>query len=160
MRTIDTTEAVKMLDLLSEYFADSKHWIRGQYHDGHDRRCLIGALDYLRHKHHVSSDAAVYFLQEALPRRTFELLYFNDRRCHSFAELRSVIIEARALALGEVERERAAAAVEHWLLAALHEERTARMAAGDKRSTFFWGPPAPGDLGLAAIERAQSRQAA
>jgi hypothetical protein len=50
MRTIDTTEAVKMLDLLSKYFADSEHWIRGRYHDGHGRRCLIGALDYLRHK--------------------------------------------------------------------------------------------------------------
>ena len=73
---------------------------------------------------------------------------------HSFAELRSTIIEARALALGEVERERAAAAVERWLLAALYEESTARMTVGDQRSTFFWDPAAPGDLGLAAIERA------
>ena len=29
MRAIDTTEAVQMLDLLSEYFADGRHWTRG-----------------------------------------------------------------------------------------------------------------------------------
>jgi hypothetical protein len=63
--------------------------------------------------------------------RTFGLVYFNDRRCHSFAELRSVITKARVLALGEAERERAAAAVERWLLAAMDEERTARVSAGD-----------------------------
>jgi hypothetical protein len=32
------------------------------------------------------------------------LVYFNDRRCHSFAELRSFITKARVVALGEAER--------------------------------------------------------
>jgi hypothetical protein len=156
----NTNEAVQMLDLLLEFFADGAHWTRDRYHDGHGRRCLIGALNYLRRKHHVPSDAAVYFLREAMPRRTFGLVYFNDRRCRGFAELRSVVINARALALGEVERERAAAAVERWLLAALDEERRARTAAGDERSTFILGPPEPGDLGPVAIEHLRSRQAA
>jgi hypothetical protein len=37
------------------------------------RPFLIGALDYLHHKHHVQSDAGMYFLQAAMPRRTFGL---------------------------------------------------------------------------------------
>ena len=84
----------------------------------------------------------------------------GSRRCRSFAELRSVIIKARALAFGEVERERAAAAVERWLLAALDEERTTRVAAGGDRFSFLSGLPAPGGLVLADIEQARSRRAA
>jgi hypothetical protein len=60
MRPGDTNEAVQMLDLLLEFFAEGAHWTRGRYHDGHGRRCLIGALDYLRRKHYVSSEAAVH----------------------------------------------------------------------------------------------------
>ena len=130
MRAGNTNEAVQMLNLLLEFFENGARWTRGLYQDGHGRRCLIGALDYLRREHRVPSDTAVYFLQEALPHRTFGLIYFNDRRCGSFAELRSVILKARALALGEAERDRAAAAVERWLLAALKAGRTARVAAG------------------------------
>jgi hypothetical protein len=83
-----------------------------------------------------------------MPRRTFGLVYFNDRRCRTFTELRSVITEARALALGEVERQRAAAVVERWLLAALDEERTATVAAATTGPPFILGPPASEDLRL------------
>jgi hypothetical protein len=138
MRADDLNEAVQMLDLLLEFFADGVHWTRGAYNDGHGRRCLIGALDYLCREHHASSDAAICFLQEAMPRRSFGLVYFNDRRCRSFAELRSVIIRARALALGEEARERAAVVVERWLFAALDEERTAKLAVDDDRCTLSW----------------------
>ena len=138
MRVDEIHEAVQMLDLLLEFFADGAHWTRGAYNDGHGGRCLIGALDYLRREHHVSSDAAVCFLQEAMPRRSFGLVYFNDRRCRTFAELRSVIIRARALALGEEARERAAAVVERWLFAALDEERTPKLAVDDDRCTLSW----------------------
>jgi hypothetical protein len=88
LREGDTNDAVQMLDLLLEFFVDGARWTRGCYHDGNGRRCLIGALDYLPRKHHVPSDAAMYFLKEAMPRRTFALVYFNDLRCGSFAELR------------------------------------------------------------------------
>jgi hypothetical protein len=66
-----------------------------------------------------------------MPHRRFALVYFNDHRCRSFAELRSIIVNARALALREAERERATAAVERWLLAELEMHRAARAKAGD-----------------------------
>jgi hypothetical protein len=160
MRAGDKNEAVQMLDLLLEFFADGARWTRGRYHDGLGRHCLIGALDYLRRKYHVPSDAAVAFLQEAMPRRTFGLIYFNDHRCRSFAELRSVILKARALALDDAERERAAAAVKRWLLAALEAERTTRVAASDDSSAYMLSPRAPGELALMDVEEARSRQAA
>jgi hypothetical protein len=130
MRADDTKEAVQLLDLLLEFFADGARWVRGRYHDGHGRHCLIGAVYHLRRKHRLASAAALDYLREALPRRTLGLIYFNDRRCRDFAELRAVILKARALALGEVDRERSAAAVGRWLLAELGKERAARKAAG------------------------------
>jgi hypothetical protein len=160
MRAGNTNEAVQMLNLLLEFFENGARWTRGLYQDGHGRRCLIGALDYLRREHRVPSDTAVYFLQEALPHRTFGLIYFNDRRCGSFAELRSVILKARALALGEAERDRAAAAVERWLLAALKAGRTARVAAGDDHATDNLGLRTPAALAFTSSGQARLRQAA
>jgi hypothetical protein len=34
MRAGDKNEAVQMLDLLLEFFADGARWTRGRYHDG------------------------------------------------------------------------------------------------------------------------------
>jgi hypothetical protein len=65
-------------------------------------------------------------------------------RCRSFAELRSAIVEARAIAVGEAERERGAAAVERWLLAEMERERATKAAAGDKRMTYILSLRAPG----------------
>jgi hypothetical protein len=52
---------------------------------------------------------------------------FNDTRCDSVAELRSVILKARRLAHDDAKRERAAAAVKTWLLAQI-EKRAAASA--------------------------------
>ena len=75
-----------------------------------------------------------------MPHRRFALVYFNDHCCQSFAEPRSIIVNARALALREPERERAAAAVERWLLAELEMDRA---AAGDNSVTLSYvrAPP-------------------
>jgi hypothetical protein len=129
MRAGDTREAVRLLDLLLEFFTDDARWMRGRYHDGRGRHCLIGAVDYLRRQHRLASAAALDYLQQALPRRTLGLVYFNDHRCRDFAELRSVILKARALALGDADRGQEAAAVKRWLLAELEKERAARAAA-------------------------------
>ena len=132
MSETDTGKAVQVLDLLLEFFGESgEHWTCGRYHDGHGRRCLIGAPDYLRRKHRIPSEGAEYFLQEAMPHRRFALVYFNDHRCQGFAELCSIIVNARAFALREAERERTAAAVERWLLAELERDRATRAAAGE-----------------------------
>jgi hypothetical protein len=135
----ETGKALQLLDLLLEYFGeDGAYWTGDRYDDGNGRRCLVGALYHLRRRHRIPSGDAEYFLQEALPHRRFHrrggLVYFNDR-CRSFAELRSVIVRARTLALQNAERECAAAAVERWLLAELERERAARTVAGDGRPT-------------------------
>jgi hypothetical protein len=149
MPEAETGKAVQVLDLLLEYFGDrGERWTRDRYDDGDGRRCLVGALSYLRGKHRVPSESAECFLHEAmkqgLPHRRGGLVYFNDR-CRSFTELRSVILEARTLALGEAERERGAAAVERWLLAELEWERAARAAAANEQAVYILSPRAPGE---------------
>ena len=62
------------------------------------------------------------------PGPAFPLVHFNDTRCGSVAELRSVIVKARRLARDDAERERAAAAVKTWLLAQIEKKRRAPSA--------------------------------
>jgi hypothetical protein len=128
-----------MLELLLEFFGENgAHWIRGRYDDGQGRRCLIGALHHLRREHRIPSGRAECFLQGAMPDRKFCVVYFNHDRCRSFAELCSTIVKARDLALRDPKGERAAAAVERWLLVELEKDRAARAAAGDNRVTVSY----------------------
>jgi hypothetical protein len=155
MPKAETGQAVQVLDLLLDYFGE--RWTRDRYDDGDGRRCLVGALYYLRGKHRVPSESAECFLHEAMtqgiPHRRGGLVYFNDR-CRSFADLRLVIVEARAIALGEAERERGAAAVERWLPAEVQRERAAKVAAADKQATYFLSPRAPDETAAAPMRLA------
>jgi hypothetical protein len=146
----ETGDAVRLLNLLLAFFADEARWTRGRYHDGDGGRCLVGAVDHLRRKHRIASDGAVSFLAEAMPRRGTALVYFNDHHCGSVAELRRVIVKARALALGEAQRRREAAAVGRWLLAELARERAAPTAAGGGHPTSSPDPDAPDAARIAA----------
>ena len=58
---------VQFLDLMLDYFADGESWTQGDLHDGHGRRCLVGAIHHLRRKHQIPSGTAESLLQEALP---------------------------------------------------------------------------------------------
>ena len=71
----------------------------------------------------------ISLLQDAMPRPGLPLVHFNDRRCGSAAELRSVILKARRLAHDHAERERAAVAAKAWLLAQIEKKRSATAAA-------------------------------
>jgi hypothetical protein len=128
MQQHNHTLAVRTLDLLLEFFADHARWMRGHYHDDGNRRCLMGALDHLQCNHRIPYAGAVYFLQQALPSRQCGLVNFNDRLCASVAELRSVIMKARALALEDAEGALAAAAMERKLLAEVERYRAAKMS--------------------------------
>src|ERR1700736_3791397 len=86
------------------------------YDDGNGGHCLVGALLYLSRKHRLPTAPAIALLQDAMPRPGLPLVYFNDTRCGSVAEPRSVILRTRGLAHDDVERERAAAAVKTWRL--------------------------------------------
>jgi hypothetical protein len=122
-------KAVQLLDLMLEFFADDAHWARGRYDDGHGGHCLVGALLHLSRQHRLPAAPAIALLQDAMPRPGLPLVHFNDNRCGSAAELRSVILKARRLAHDNAERDRAAAAVRAWLLARSDEKRAATAAA-------------------------------
>ena len=128
MPEVDTAKAVQLLDLMLEFFADDGHWTRGSYNDGKGGHCLVGALLHLGRKHGLPTAPAIALLQDAMPRPGLPLVQFNDARCGSAAELRSVILKARRLAHDDAERERAAAAVKAWLLDQIRKRRSARTA--------------------------------
>jgi hypothetical protein len=125
MPKTEIAKAVQLLDLMLEFFADDGHWTRGCYDDGNGGHCLVGALLHLGRKHGLPAPPAIALLQDAMPRPGLPLVHFNDRRCGSVAELRSVILKARHLAHDDAERERAAAAAKAWLLAEIEKKRRA-----------------------------------
>ena len=128
MSQADIDKAVQLLDLMLEFFADDGHWTRGSYDDGKGGHCLVGALLHLGRKHRLPTAPAIALLQDAMPRPGLPLVHFNDTRCGSAAELRSVILKARRLAHDDAERERAAAAVRAWLLDQIRKRRSASAA--------------------------------
>jgi|SRR5271165_1927408 len=124
MPEVEIGKALQLLDLMLEFFADDGHWTRGCYDDGNGGHCLVGALLHLSRKHRLPPAPAIALLQDAMPRPGLPLVHFNDHRCGSLAELRSVILKAR-LAHDNAERDRAAAAVKTWLLAQIEQKRAA-----------------------------------
>jgi len=125
MPEAEIATAIQLLDLMLEFFANDDHWTRGSYDDGKGGHCLVGALLHLSRKHCLPAAPVIALLQDAMPRPGLPLVYFNDSRCGSIAELRSVILKARRSADDDAERERAAAAVKNWLLAQIDKKRTA-----------------------------------
>src|SRR5947207_11643190 len=119
-------QAVQLLDLMLEFFADDGHWTRGSYDDGNGGHCLVGALLHLSRKHRLPRAPAITLLQDAMPRPGLPLVHFNDTCCGGVAELRSMILKARRLADDHAEQERAAAAVKDWLLAKIGKNRPSR----------------------------------
>ena len=129
MPEAEIAKVVQLLDLMLEHFADEDHWTQGCYDDGNGGRCLVGALLHLSRKHRLPTVPAIALLQDAMPRPGLPLVHFNDTRCSSVAELRSIILKARRLAYDDAERERAAAAVKTWLLTQIEKKRAAPSAA-------------------------------
>jgi hypothetical protein len=116
-------QAVQLLDLMLEHFADDGHWTRGGYDDGNGGHCRVGALRHLSRNHGLPRAPAIALLQDAMPKPGLPLVYFNDRCCGSAAELRSIILKARRLAEDHAEQDRAAAAAKAWLLAQIGTKR-------------------------------------
>ena len=106
MRETEIAQAVQLLDLMLAFFADDGRWTRGSYDDGNGGHCLVGALLHLGRKHRLPTAPAIVLLQDAMPRPGLALVHFNDTRCGSVSELRSVILKARRLADDQAEQER------------------------------------------------------
>src|SRR5271156_2200123 len=128
MPEAEIAKTVQLLDLMLEFFADDGHWTRGSYDDGNGGHCLVGALLHLSRKHRLPTAPVIALLQDAMPRPGLPLVHFNDTRCGSVAELRSVILKAPRLAHDDAERERTAAAGENRRLAPIEQNRAATAA--------------------------------
>src|SRR5215467_4902210 len=135
-----TSKTLQVLDLMLELFADDNHWARGRYHDPHGRHCLVGAVVHFSAKHGLPRAPVLSLLEAALPGRQIGLIAFNDRLCRSAAELRSVILKARAIALENAKHERAAAAFKCQLLAELDRDRAVRRGATEKAPARMYMP--------------------
>jgi len=86
--------ALQVLDRMLEFFADDGHWLKGGYDDRGGRRCLVGAAIYFSAMHGIYYGPVLSLLLAAFPGRQIGLPFFNDHRCGSVAELRSVIEKA------------------------------------------------------------------
>ena len=75
-----------------------------------------------------------------MPRPGLPLVHFNDTRCGSVVELRSIILKARRLAHDDAERGRAAAAVKTWLLVQISKKRAATADIGETTPDLPYTP--------------------
>ena len=132
MSQTEIAQAVQLLDLMLEHFADDGRWTRGRYDDGNGGHCLVGALLHLSRKHSLPRAPAIALLQDAMPRPGLPLVHFNDSCCSSLAELRSIILKARRLADDHAEQDRAAAAAKTWLLNQIQKRRSAPAAHSEE----------------------------
>src|SRR5262252_2785124 len=131
----DTTcKTLQVLDLMLDFFADDDHWARGHYHDAHGRHCLVGAVVHFSAKQGLPRAPVMSLLEAALPRRQIGLIAFNDRVCRNAAELRSLILKARAVALENSKHERTAEAFKNRLIAELERDRAVLRARGGARA--------------------------
>jgi hypothetical protein len=95
-------KAVQMLDLLTEFFDNGRHWIKDEFHDAAGNRCLISAMVHLRAETNLHGDPTSYYLREAQPQWRYKpLIEFNDQ-CQSYDAIRDLISRARALALDDM----------------------------------------------------------
>ena len=95
-------KAVQVLDLLLGFFGDhGEHWLQHRLGDGTGKRCLVGALGYVRRHQGFKGDGAGHYLADAIPRRIAALIEFNDM-CNGFADIRELITRARDMAQAEL----------------------------------------------------------
>jgi hypothetical protein len=78
MPQTEIAQAVQLLDLMPEHFADDGHWTRGRYHDGNGGHCLVCALLHLSRQDRLPRGPALALLQDAMPRPGLSLVHFND----------------------------------------------------------------------------------
>jgi hypothetical protein len=143
MRDPLTSNPVQLLDLLLDFFADDARWIQGDFEDADGRRCLVGAVRHFSAEYRLPKTPVMSLLEAALPQRQLGLIRFNDERCRSAADLRRLILKARAFAVENAEHEQAAEAFKRQLLAQIEREQAARAAAGDYRKIYILSPRTP-----------------
>ena len=98
-------KALQVLDRMLEFFTNDDHWLKSGDDDRRGRRCLVGAAIHFSTMQGIHYGPVLSLLSAALPGRQMALPFFNDHRCRSVAELRSVTEKARAFAFANAEHE-------------------------------------------------------
>jgi hypothetical protein len=101
MDTAAARKAVRMLDLLEDYFHHGEYWIKGAFHNGEGGSCLVGAMQRLRVKHELYGDATRYYLLHAFDRECRRLTDCNDL-CETWPILVDTFHLARRLAEADI----------------------------------------------------------
>jgi hypothetical protein len=123
----DPAKAVQVLDTMLEFFDGGRRWTRGTLCDQYgERRCLIGALRYVRQQQHIRGAGTEHYLRHAMISGVADdldplsdlwvfaigmpgdgdLMRYNDVSA-DYDEVREVILEARSMALAELDAKRA-----------------------------------------------------
>jgi hypothetical protein len=95
--------AVQMIDLITAFFWDGACWTRGEMYDEYGKRCLVGAMRYIRAQTGISGDRTAAYIRRAMGAENHAetcLMEFNDS-CHSYAEVAAVLRRAREFALAD-----------------------------------------------------------
>jgi hypothetical protein len=95
--------AVQMIDLITAFFWDGACWTRGEMHDGYGKRCLVGAMRYIRAETGISGDHTAAYIRRAMRAENHLetcLMEFNDG-CHSYVEIAAILRRAREFALAD-----------------------------------------------------------
>jgi hypothetical protein len=91
-------QAVRMLDLMLEFFDGGRRWTQMRFENGSGGRCLFGAINHLSDVHpDLSPDGAISYLFRAMPTKRMGLAGFNDR-ARDYSEIAQLIEDARTLA--------------------------------------------------------------
>jgi hypothetical protein len=95
-------KAAHCLDLVLEYFGpNGERWYQGNMGDG-PKRCIVAAVYHVQYQHRFRNKLTFALIDAGIPGRSIG--DFNDDPATSFAQVRAVIIKAKARALTEARK--------------------------------------------------------
>ena len=107
----DASQSTIVLNMMEFFFDGGARWARRTFCTDDGKRCILGALEYVRCEAGQSDDRAVEYIARAINRRQARMLLpplgdcnrttiigFNDAFRRSFADVAAILSEAKELA--------------------------------------------------------------
>jgi hypothetical protein len=99
-------QSALVLDMVELFFRDGAKWAHGRWKAPDGKRCLIGAVRFVRRQVGSNADRAPTYLARAIPAKDGPLLLdavnaiigFNDAPGRTYPEIAAVICRAKLLA--------------------------------------------------------------
>jgi hypothetical protein len=95
----DQNPAVRVIDLMIDFFREGELWVKGTYRS-HAKRCLWQAMTDVRWQYRIPDNQAGRFIARAIRESTSHhgIIAFNDADGTDFIDVQRVLFRARALA--------------------------------------------------------------